>query len=57
MVVADVEPLGFPVLVGFYQLVCQVLVHSIFVYLNASSSDYSRIVGAGLWLHSKELAE
>jgi hypothetical protein len=57
MMIADVEPLGFLVMVRFYQLVHQVLVRSIVAHLNASSSDYSQIVGAGLRLHSKELAK
>jgi hypothetical protein len=57
MMIADVEPLGFLVMVRFYQLVHQVLVRSIVSHLNASSSDYSQIVGAGLRLHSKELAK
>jgi hypothetical protein len=33
------------------------LVGRIFSHLNASSSDYSRIVGAWLRLHSEELPE
>jgi hypothetical protein len=57
MMIADVEPLGFLVLVRLYQLLRQVLVRSVLAHLDASSSDYSWIVGAGLRLHSKELAE
>jgi hypothetical protein len=57
MVVADVEPLGFPITVQLYQLIHLVLVRSISALQNANSSDYSRIAGAGLWLHSEELAE
>jgi hypothetical protein len=57
MMVADVEPLGFLVLVLLYQLVRQVLVSSAFTHLDSSTSDYSRIIGAGLRLQSEELAE
>jgi hypothetical protein len=57
MMVADVEPLGFPVLVRFYQLERQVLVSSIFSHLNTSTSDYSRVIGARLRLHPEELSE
>jgi hypothetical protein len=57
MVVADVETFGFPVLVPLYQLVRQVLVSSVFSHLDAGTSDYSRIVSAGLQLQPKELAE
>jgi hypothetical protein len=55
--VADIEPLGLPVLIQLYQLVHQVLINSVLTHLDVSSSDYSRVVGAGLRLHSKELAE
>jgi hypothetical protein len=55
--VAHVEPLGFLVLVLLYQLVRQVLVSSAFTHLDSSTSDYSRIIGAGLRLQSEELAE
>jgi hypothetical protein len=57
MMVADIEPLSFPVLVRLYQLLHQVLVSSILVHLDASSSDYSRIISVRLRLHPEELAE
>jgi hypothetical protein len=57
MMVADIEPLGFPVLVRLYQLVSQVLVSGIFTHLDVGTSDYSRVVGAGLRLQPEELAE
>jgi hypothetical protein len=56
MVVTDIEPLGLPVLVRFNQLV-QVLVGCVFSHLNTSPSDYSRVVGAWLRLHSEEFPE
>jgi hypothetical protein len=37
MMVADVEPLGFPVLVQFYQFVHQVLVSSVLTHLDATT--------------------
>jgi hypothetical protein len=57
MVVADVEPLGFPVLVRLHRLVSQLLVGGVFTHLDAGTSDYSRVVGAGLRLQPEELAE
>jgi hypothetical protein len=57
VVVTDVEPLGLPVLVRVDELVCQVLVGRVLSHLNASSSNYSRIVGARLQLHMEELPE
>jgi hypothetical protein len=57
MMVANVEPLGFPALLRLYQLVRQVLVSSVFTHFDTSTSDYSRIVGAGLRLQPEEPAE
>jgi hypothetical protein len=57
MVVADVEPLGLPILVRLNELVRQVLVSRIFVHLNTSPSDYSQVIGNRLWFHPKELQE
>jgi hypothetical protein len=57
VVVSDVEPLGLLVLVRVDELICQVLVGRIFFHLDASSSDYSWVVGAWLRLHSEELSE
>jgi hypothetical protein len=57
MIVADVEPLGFPFLVRLYQFVRQVLVGGVFTHLDAGTSDYSRVVGARLRLQPEELAE
>jgi hypothetical protein len=57
MMVADVEPLGFPVLVRLYQLVHQVLVGGVFTHLDAGTSDYSQVVGARLRLQPEELVE
>jgi hypothetical protein len=57
VVVDDVEPLGFLVLVRLYQLVRQALVSRIFTHLNTSPSYYSRVVGTRLWLHPEELPE
>jgi hypothetical protein len=44
-------------LVRLNQFVQQVLVGRVFSHLNASSSDYSRIIGAWLRLHSEEFSE
>jgi hypothetical protein len=57
MVVANIEPFGIPVLVRLYQLVRQVLVSRIFPHLNSSPSDYSRVIGTQLRLHSEKLPE
>jgi hypothetical protein len=57
MMVADIEPLGFLVLVRFYQLVSQVLVGGVFTHLDAGTSDYSWVVGARLQFQLEELAE
>jgi hypothetical protein len=57
MVVRDVEPFRFPVLVGIYQLVEEVLLGGILPHLDSCSSDYPRIAGAGLRLHPEELPE
>jgi hypothetical protein len=54
MVVADIKPLGLPVLVQFYQLVAQVLVGSVFTHLDSGTFDYSRVQ---LRLQSEEFAE
>jgi hypothetical protein len=55
VVVRDVEPFGFPVLVGVYQLVREVLLSGVLPHLDPRPSDYSRVAGAGLRLHSEEL--
>jgi hypothetical protein len=57
VMVADIEPFGFPVLVRLYQLVRQVLVSSVLMHLDVGTSDYSRVVGAGLRLQPEELTE
>jgi hypothetical protein len=57
VVVRDIKPLGLPVLVRVDELVRQLLVGGIFTHLNASSSDYSRVVGARLRLHTEKLPE
>jgi hypothetical protein len=57
MVVADVEKLGLPDLVRFYQLVGQVLVGGVFMHLDVGTSNYSRVIGAGLQLQPEELVE
>jgi hypothetical protein len=57
MVVADVEPLGLPVLVQLYQLVGQVLVSGVLTHLDVGTSDYSWIVGTRLRLQPKKLEE
>jgi hypothetical protein len=57
VVVGHIEPFCLPILVGIYQLVGEVLLGSIFPHLDPCSSDYSRIAGAGLRLHSEELPE
>jgi hypothetical protein len=57
MMVADIEPLSFLVLVRLYQLVRQVLVSGIFTHLDTGTSDYSRVVGVGLRLQPEELAK
>jgi hypothetical protein len=57
VVVRDIKPLGLPVLVRVDELVRKVLVSSIFTHLNASSSNYSRVVGARLHLHPKKFLE
>jgi hypothetical protein len=57
VVICDIEPLVLLVLVQVYKLVRQVLIGRIFSHLDASSSDYSWVVGTGLRLHSEELLE
>jgi hypothetical protein len=57
VVVRDVEPLRLPILVGVDQFVRQVLLGGVFSHLDAVSSNYSRVVGARLGLHSEELPE
>jgi hypothetical protein len=57
VVVRDIKPLGLPVLVRVKEFVHQVLVGGIFTYLNASSSDYSRVIGARLRLQTEKLPE
>jgi hypothetical protein len=57
MVVADIKPLGLPILVQFYQLVAQVLVSSVFTHLDSGTFDYSRVRGTRLRLQSEEFAE
>jgi hypothetical protein len=44
-------------LVGIYQLVGEVLLGGVLPHLDPRSSDYSRVTGAGLWLHPEELLE
>jgi hypothetical protein len=56
-VVGDVEPLRFPILIGTDQLVRQVLLGGVFTHLDAGPSNYSRVVGARLGLHTEELLE
>jgi hypothetical protein len=57
VVVRDVEPFGFPILVAIYQLVGDVLLGGVLPRLDPRYSDYSRVAGAGLRLHSEELPE
>jgi hypothetical protein len=57
MVIIDIKPLGLPVLVQINRLIRQVLVDRVFSHLNASPSDYSRVIGAWLRLHTEELPE
>jgi hypothetical protein len=57
VVVRDVEPFGFPILVGIYQLLGEVLLGGILPHLDPCSSDYSRVAGAGMRLHPEELPE
>jgi hypothetical protein len=57
VVVGDVEPFLFPILIGIDQLVRQVLLGSVFAHLDAGPSDYSWVVGVRLGLHAKELLE
>jgi hypothetical protein len=57
VVVRDVKPLGLPVLVRVDELIRQVLVGGVLTHLNASSSDYSRVVGARLRRHTEEFPE
>jgi hypothetical protein len=44
-------------LVRIDELVCQVLIGCVFSHLDASTSDYSWVVGAWLRLHTEELLE
>jgi hypothetical protein len=55
VVVADVEPLQLPILVGVYQLIQQVLPDSSFTHLHPGTSDYPRVICASLGLLPKEL--
>jgi hypothetical protein len=57
VVVRDIKPLGLPVLVQVNEFVRQVLVGGIFMHLDAGSSEYSRVVGARLRLHTEKLPE
>jgi hypothetical protein len=57
MVVADIKPLGLAVLVRLYQLVTQVLVSSVFMHLDADTSDYSWVTSTWLRLQPEEFAE
>jgi hypothetical protein len=57
VVVSDIEPLGLLVLVRIDELVRQVIIDRVFSHLDASPSDYSRVVGAWLRLHMEELLE
>jgi hypothetical protein len=57
VVIRDIKPLGLPFLVRVDELVRQLLVGSIFTHLNAGSSDYSRVVGARLRLHTEKFSE
>jgi hypothetical protein len=57
VVVGDVEPLCFPILVGVDQLVGEVLLRDVLPHLDPGSPHYSGIVGAGLGLHSEEFVE
>jgi hypothetical protein len=57
VMVADVEPLRFSVLIGVDELVRQVLADGVFTLLNPDASDYSRIICAWLRLHPEELPE
>jgi hypothetical protein len=47
VVVRDVEPLGFPVLIGIYQLVGEVLLCRSLPHLDPRSSDYSGLLALG----------
>jgi hypothetical protein len=44
-------------LVGVDQLVCKVLLRGVLAHLDASSSNYSGVVGTWLRLHSEKLPE
>jgi hypothetical protein len=57
VVVRDIKPLGLLVLVRVDELIRQVLFDGIFTHLNADSSDYSRVVGTRLRLHTEKLPE
>jgi hypothetical protein len=57
VVVRDVEPLRFPILVGINQLVGEVLLCGVLPHLDPSSPHYSGTTGAGLGLHPEELPE
>jgi hypothetical protein len=55
VVITDIEPFGLLVLVRINELVHQVLVGRVFSHLDASPSDYSWVVGAGLRLQTEKL--
>jgi hypothetical protein len=57
VVVRDVEPFRFLVLVGVDELVREVLLVGILPHLDFCSTDYSRVAGARLRLHPEELPE
>jgi hypothetical protein len=57
VVVRDVEPLGFPVLIGIYQFVGELLLGGVLPHLDPHYSNYSGIASAGLRLHPEELPE
>jgi hypothetical protein len=57
VVVGDVKPLRLPILVGVDELVREVLLRGVFSHLDPGSPHYSRIVGAGLGLHSEEFSK
>jgi hypothetical protein len=57
VVIGDVEPLHFSILIGIHQLVRQVLLGGVFTHLDAVSSDYSWVVVARLRLQVEELSK
>ena len=57
VVVDNIKPLTFPILVGVDELVLEVLLVNAFTHLDTCSTDYVREILVGLRLHLEEFPE